>query len=388
MQKLKKLTAFCLAAAMLAMFTGCGDMTWSYKTNDISLTAGTYIFNLMNSYYEAYGLVSTPDEVDDILNEMVKEDTDGAVEKTVEQFALQGADEATMRMIAVEALFKKYDLKFATDDNAMLDTYGKSAWSSMKQTCEEFGISEESFMYCYAEASTKSNQVFKAVYGKDGEKYVSDKELIEYYKSKYSGYAYFSLSANQYDDEGNATPRSDEEMKQAEKDFKSYVEMINKKDKSYKDTVKQYMEDYSEAQDPTMSGSYSEDDKYLDKDVLAALKKLKEGEAKLVKTGEGDTTIYYMVYKPATDDIIDFLDAEDDDAAETADTPTEETDDDGIRALKTGYSHESLLSDMKSDEYKDFLIEYANSLGVQKNNNVLKTFTPKLFVQDKDSDSD
>ena len=66
MQNLKKLTALSVAAAMLTMFSGCGDQSWSYKTENVSLSAGTYIFNLLNSYYEAYGKVDTPDEVEDI----------------------------------------------------------------------------------------------------------------------------------------------------------------------------------------------------------------------------------------------------------------------------------------------------------------------------------
>ena len=47
MQNLKKLTALSVAAAMLTMFSGCGDQSWSYKTENVSLSAGTYIFNLL-----------------------------------------------------------------------------------------------------------------------------------------------------------------------------------------------------------------------------------------------------------------------------------------------------------------------------------------------------
>ena len=104
MENLKKLTAFSLAVAMLAAFSGCGDQTWSYRTKDVSLSAGTYIFNLMNGYYEAYGMVDTPDEVDDILKEEVT-DSDDDVTKTVEQFALDSADEDTLKMVAVEDIF-------------------------------------------------------------------------------------------------------------------------------------------------------------------------------------------------------------------------------------------------------------------------------------------
>lgn len=389
MENLKKLTAVSLVAAMLTMFSGCGDQTWSYKTNDVSLSAGTYIFNLMNGYYEAYGLVETPDEVDDILSEKVT-DSDTEVTKTIEQFALDSADEETTKMIAVEELFKKYNLSLDTDDNAISESYADQVWSTMKQTCEEYGISKESFTYCYAEYSVKSNQVFEYLYGKDGDEYVSDDNLIDYYKSKYTGYAYFSLSMTDYDDEGNAVAKSDDEVKAAEKNFKAYADLINKDKKDYKDAVLQYTKDYETSYDPTYSGSYNKDDNNLNEDVAASLDKLKEGQAEFVKSGEGADATYYLVYKPVTNDIIDFLDDEDEedtdssdelvlDTTETSDTPSAEVE---INGLKTGYSHTSLLQDMKSDDFKEYLLNYAKSLNIQKNSAVVDKFKPKMFVKD------
>ena len=398
MQNLKKLTALSVAAAMLTMFSGCGDQSWSYKTENVSLSAGTYIFNLLNSYYEAYGKVDTPDEVEDILSEQVT-DSDTEETKTVEQYALDGADKETTKMIAVEELFKKYNLELDKDDYDNYSSYSKQVWGQMKKTCEEYGISEESFNYCYSEYQVKSSQVFEALYAKDsGEKFVKDDELISYYKDKYTGYAYFSLSMTDYDDEGNATPKSDAEIKKAEKYFKAYAKEINKDKKSYEDVVNEHINNYDLTSDPTSSGCYNKDDNNLTKEVADSLDKLKEGEAEFVKSGEGDSQIYYLVYKPVTDDIIDFLEYDDgeDDDSETADEPaeeeaveTEDTADESVEvfALKTGYNRISLLQDMKGDEFKDFLIEYAGGLNVQKNSVILDKFKPKMFVKDKE-DSD
>ena len=385
MENLKKLTAFSLAVAMLAAFSGCGDQTWSYRTKDVSLSAGTYIFNLMNGYYEAYGMVDTPDEVDDILKEEVT-DSDKDVTKTVEQFALDSADEDTLKMVAVEDIFKKNNLKLDTDDTALAETYVGQVWSTMKQTCEKYGISEESFNYCYVEAPAKSEKVFEFLYGKDGSEAVSDDALIEYYKDKYTGYAYFSLSMTDYDDEGNAVPKSDAEVKKAEENFKAYADMINNDKKSYKDAVLKYTEDYSLSSDPTYSGSYNKEESNLAEDVTASLDNLGEGQAEFVKSGEGEDAIYYLVYKPVTDDIIDFLADEDDDSAdtvETTDTASAETE---IYDLKTGYSRSSLLEEMKSDDFADYLKNYASGIGVEKNPAVVDKFKPKLFVKDDDED--
>ena len=385
MENLKKLTAFSLAVAMLAAFSGCGDQTWSYRTKDVSLSAGTYIFNLMNGYYEAYGMVDTPDEVDDILKEEVT-DSDDDVTKTVEQFALDSADEDTLKMVAVEDIFKKNNLKLDTDDTALSEMYVGQVWSTMKQTCEEYGISEESFNYCYVEAPAKSEKVFEFLYGKDGSEAVSDDALIEYYKDKYTGYAYFSLSMTDHDDEGNAVSKSDNEIKKAEENFKAYADMINNDKKNYKDAVLKYTEDYSLSSDPTYSGSYNKEESNLAEDVTASLDNLGEGQAEFVKSGEGEDAIYYLVYKPVTDDIIDFLADEDDDSAdtvETTDTASAETE---IYDLKTGYSRSSLLEEMKSDDFADYLKNYASGIGVEKNPAVVDKFKPKLFVKDDDED--
>ena len=189
-----------------------------------------------------------------------------------------------------------------------------------------------------------------------------------------------------YDDEGNAVPKSDAEVKKAEENFKAYADMINNDKKSYKDAVLKYTEDYDLSSDPTYSGSYNKEDSTLTEAVTAPLDNLKEGQAEFVKSGEGEDAIYYLVYKPVTDDIIDFLDDEDDDSSdvvETSDTASAETE---IYDLKTGYSRSSLLEEMKSDDFADYLKNYASGIGVEKNPAIVDKFKPKLFVKDDDEE--
>ena len=47
MKNIKRAAAAALAALMLAAGSGCGDQSWSYRSGDVSLTAGTYIYNLL-----------------------------------------------------------------------------------------------------------------------------------------------------------------------------------------------------------------------------------------------------------------------------------------------------------------------------------------------------
>ena len=388
MKNIKKLTAAILAVAMLVVCAGCGDQSWSYKTDNASLKAGVYIYNLMDGYYQAYDKVESPDEVKDILKEEVTESGDSP--KSVEQYALDKADEKTLEMIAVEDLFNKYGLEFNESDFEASKSYVSGYWGSMKKSLESYGISEESFYYCMIGYSIKYSQVLEYLYGKNGDKALSDDDLIKWYKDKYTGYAYFSMSKSNTDADGNSVEKTDDEWKKAHTDFNNYVKMINNDKKDYKDVILKYTSDYELTSDPTSSGSYNKESSMLADEVKKALDGLKEGEAAFVQSDEDDQI--YLVYKPVTDSIVDFLEKDEEKntdtdssaAVETSDT-AEDTSSIYVYDLKTGYSHLSLLQEMKEDEYKDYLKEYANSINVQKNNAVVGKFGPKMFVS-KDSD--
>lgn len=392
MKKMKKFTAAVLAAAMLAVFAGCGDQSWSYRTDNVSLSAGTYIYNLLNAYYEAYDLVESPDEAKDILKEEVTDSDENT--KTVEQYSYDAADETTIKMIAVEDLFKTYGLELDQTEYDTAISYTDQFWNNIKLQFEDYGISQESFNYCYAEYNVKYGQVFEYLYGKDGGEYITDEELTEYYKNKYEGYAYFTLSMADVDEEGNSIAKSDEEFEKAQKDFDGYVKMINKDKKSYEDVVLQYTSDYELTTDPTYSGSVEKEDRTkLPADIIDAYDSLKEGEAAMVKSGEDATTLFYFIYKPATDDVVDFLEeeedsesgSEEDSASGSDDIEIVETTDEAsysvyVYPLKSGYSHYTLLNEMKGDDFDEYLLAHAAGLNVSKNSAVVKKFKPKMFV--------
>ena len=386
MNNIKRMAAFVLAAVMLVVFAGCGDQSWSYRTGDTSLSAGTYIINLLNAYYEAHDKVESPDEVKKILDAEI-EDSDGE-KKTVEQYAIDEADKTTMKMLAVEELFKQYGLELDQTEYEYNKSYIGSAWGYNKEMFESYGISEESFLYVMVEYSVKYGQVFEKIYGKDGEKAVSDEEMTKYFSDKYTGYAYFNVSmATEDEATGESVAKSDEEFARAKAYLQTYADMINKDGKSYEDVVKAYMNDFNFATDPTLSGSVELETATLNEAVLDTLKSLDDGKAAFVPYGEGGTASFYFVYRPTTESIIDFLDSDDTDEGTIAvDTFDEASSTAHVAPLKSGYSHSSLLSEMKKEEFEDYLLEFANNLPVEKNDAILNSFKPKMFVQ-KNSDN-
>lgn len=381
----KKFAALALAAAISVSASGCADQSWSYKTDSVTLTAGAYIFNLLNGYYEAADLIESPDEVKDKLSAEVRKESDDEL-KTVEQYTYDYADDAALKMLAVETLFDKYGLTLDETEDEAAHSYADQVWSTAKKTLEGYGISEESFTYCYADYNVKSGQVFEYLYGEKGEKYVKDEEIVDYFKNNFTGYAYFSVYMYETDEDGNSVAKSDEEFEKTKNDLEGYADLINKDGKTYYDAVNAYIKDYSSEIDPTYSGSFKNDSfaTGLDNDTSKMLVNMKEGEAKVVMTGEGASAIYYLIYKPAYDDIEDYLDP-------TVESPeyksTPNADGIEIYNLKSGETHYSLLNDMKKDDYDKYLVEYGKSLNPKRNDAALKKYKAKMFITD-DSDSE
>lgn len=383
MNNTKKLTAIALAAVMAVSASGCADQSWSYKTDDVSLTTGTYIYNLLNGYYEADALIESPDEVDDHLKAEVK-GSDSDEVKTVEKYAYDVADETTKRMLAVESLFTEYGLTLNETEDTAARGYADQVWSTSKKTLEGYGISQDSFNYCYAEYSVKYGQVFDYTYGKDGSRYVKDDELRKYFNDNHTGYAYFTVSMAETDEDGNSVAKSADEMKKTESDLNKYADLINKDGKTYFDAVSAYIKDYSAEVDPTYSGAFKNGEAAtgLDDDTSLIIEGLKEGEAKVVKTGEDATTLFYFLYRPKNTELEDYFDE-----TSTSTDYNGKKNEDGVLIydLKSGYTRYTLLDEMKGDDFKDFLKERAASLNIQKNDAALKKYSPKMFIT-KDSD--
>ncbi len=374
-----------LAAAMAVSAAGCADQSWSYKTNDASLSTGTYIYNLLNGYYEAYDLVESPDEAKDILEVEVTGSDDDAQTKTVEQYAYDVADKTSMRMLAVEDLFKNYGLEFDETQDEAAKSYASQVWTTAKKTLEGYGIGEESFNYCYADYMVKYGQVFDYLYGQDGEKYVTDEDLNKYFTDNYHGYAYFSVDMSDTNDDGETVAKSDEEFEKAESSFKKYADMINTKGKDYKAVVTQYIKDYELDSDPTSSGSLKADDSTaIDADVVEKINELEEGKADVVKTGENETTKYYLVYRPKNSEIEDYYD---DDSSFGIPVTSEDDDEVFVYDLKSGHTRTSLITEMKSDDFEQYLDDHAKAISVQKNDAALKKYKAKMFVT-KDTDEE
>ncbi len=382
MNNAKKIASLIVSISMMACATGCGDQSWSYKSGDVSLSAGSYIYNLLNGYYEGYDLVESPDEIKkkDLLSTEVKDSDEE--KKTLEQYALDMADETSLRMVAIEQLFSEYDLELDETEDEAARSYADQVWTTAKKTLEGYGIGEESFTYCYADYSVKYGQVFEHLYGAEGEKAVSDDELRDYFANNFKGYAFFSYSMSETNSDGESVAKAPEEFTRAENNFAEYAEMLNSGE-DYKKVARAFSSEYGFTYDPTYSGAFKNEDENTTfaQEVYDAVMSLDEGKATVVTTGEDATKVYYLVYRPKNADIEDYLKTE----SSYYNTNTEDNDDEVyIYDLKSGYTRYTMLDKMKSDDFKTFLTDKANSMGIKKNESAIKKYKVKMFIKDDD----
>lgn len=382
MKNFTKFTAVILVF-IIALSTAACSLTpqWSYKTDDQELAVGVYIYALYSAYQQAQSFAQETEGYDSeagtydgdksFLNVQITDD-DG-VTATADQWITEQADKTLRSLLAVEKEFKRLG---ATIDEATMQNYEASAkeyWdygpyysmygeqykSPYSETFEPLGVSYESFKYFYT-ASAKQQAVFDALYGVDGEKAVSDKELTKYFVDNYTSYTFFN--SNLYEDveettddgttQANSVALSDDEIADIEAQYQGYVDSVNA-GADVADAVDAYMADNNLESDPSTSNVEIMSESTIGDDLVDAIEKLDDNQASYKIIGEGDTKSIYFFYKESIkNQIKDYIDDE--------------------------YNRDSVLSSYKNEEFEEYLDEVAASLDLSVNSAV-KKYKPAMF---------
>ena len=147
-----------------------------------------------------------------------------------------------------------------------------------------------------------------------------------------------------------------EEIAKHEKNFKGYVEDI-KKGKSIDDVKKAHMDDYKLSQDTAVTAVENLANSAIGEDLIKAIEALKDGEASYKIIGEGANQVIYFFYKESI-------------KKQTANYLSNEAD------------FESVLGDMKGDEYKSYINKLAQGIKLEKSRFVDK-YDPSMFEAEK-----
>jgi len=344
---------------------------YSYKTDDVELSIGVYIYYLQNAYSEAQTLAQKSDKYDSEAGtydgsksflKMEITDDDG-VTAVAEDWI---KDKAAEYMNEAVAVYHEYNELGATLDEASASYYEnmyESYWDSISESYEKYGISYDSFILAGITIPLMRSAVFEKEYSENGPHAVADDDLQKFFNENYTSYKYFS--ANLYtseetpvtDAEGNEstettdTAMSDDEVKGYQDNFKKYADQISSGSKTISEVLDAYNEAYG------AEATLTEDIKKIDEDTTDELEKaisaLKEGETKSVIIGDdANTRQIYLIYRAPISDEKDYT--------------------------KDSNNRLSVISEMKTDEFNDLLQSIAAELTVTKSS-AMNSYMPSMF---------
>lgn len=336
MKIIKKLTVAFLSLALIFSTTACSDLTWSVKTDDNTLAIGVYIYYMSSAYSEAYYKVE--DHSGDILSQTIED-------KNASDWIKDTALDSCKKLLAVEKLLKDAGSSLTEDELATADSTTSAQWNQYGKTYESFGVSKESFNRAYSIYNQEYLKLFNSTYGPDGTKAVSDEELKNFFTENYINYSYISKDFVKDDSE----QMSDEEKSEVENKFNSYLDSLN--NGSTMDKIAEtYKADYSLDNNPLTSDvSKLDENSTLPEEVSNALKEMESNTSKVIKT---DSTCY-LIHKGNINDNIDKLEKE----------------------------RDSILANMKSDEFSNMVKETSDSLNVNINQKAINKYQPSIFSQ-------
>lgn len=375
-----KIGSFALAVLMCltAVFAvGCVPASlnkeWAYKTSDNELAIGVYIYSLNLAYSQAQSFAS--DQLDDYstansdwLDKEI-EDDDGN-KQVAKDWIKEQAETMCKNYLVIDELLAKSDLSLSTDDTASAEEQAETYWNvgqyasygyimPMKDDLEPFGISLESFAYATTLYSAKYSKLFDNTYGKGGTEEVSDSELTDFFTENYVDYSYFTVNLYESttDESGTSADKalSDEDAKKITDELDGYAKEING-GSSYSDVIEKYMENNDIESDPSTSNVENINASSLGDEVLDALKELKSNSASTLKVGSGDSAVYYLIYKnDINNDVNDYI--------------------------KSDTNRPTVLSNMKSEDFKDYIDDLADKLECEANTSVLDKYKADLFFE-------
>ena len=355
---------------------------YSYKTDDVELPIGVYIYYLYNAYNEAQSLAQKSDKYDSeegtydgnkSFLQLEITDDDGKTAVAEEWIKDKAAD----YMNKAVAVYHEYNLLGATIDEAQESEYRKSykdywengyeyygyAQPALKETYEPYGIGFDSFFLVSVTINLMSDSVFDAEYAVGGPKGVSDEELHKYFEDNYTSYHYFS--ANLYvsteqpvvGEDGTETtqtvntPMPQDEVDKYTADFTAYASELEGGAK-FSDILDKYNEAYSAS--ATSTDNITKMDADTTDELQKAIIALEPGKAQQLIIGtEEDSRQIYLIYKEPIADVTESYFAED-----------------GKR--------DSVLSDMKSDDFKKLLADVAATLSIDVSS-ACNDYKPSMF---------
>ena len=374
MSVLKRITAGLTALSLVAVCTGCKNITTAMTIGDYVVPAGVYLYYLNSAYNTA--LSQLKEEHEDLDTEDIDAVKASTLEgKDVRTWCEDKAVEFCADFVATETKFDELGLSLDATTKSSIDSMMDYYWQSYEETMTANGISQESFKKVMT-SSYKSQEIFDYYYAVGGEEGVTEDELKDYYikNNIRAQYVVFDL----HDGEGNLLKSDDKaKMKKLVEDYQkradnayksggaeavmSEMDAIQEDYALYKESVAAEESAAAETADTTV-----EEDTIIEETVAAqdaprfvTMEEVTSEEENTTDTTEPSTE-EETVDSDADDsaDETDETDAEDD----TADSDTEsETDETADSETADDSATEDETTDSDADTDDDALLEDADA---------------------------
>lgn len=342
----KRAVAFLLAVVLSLSLTGCYDenLTWAAKKGDVEMPIGAYIYLMSVAYNEAAAMIDSETKVADATIE--GEDAETWIRNRTMEYV--------NRYFWIEEEMDRLGLELTEEDYSNASSTTSTYWNYYGSAFEGYGIAESSFDLAYSQYNKKYERVFAALYGDGGERDLSDEEIAEHFRSTYYNFEYFTIDLTTTDADGNSVDLTEEEIEELTKTLEDgRVSVLN----GSTDT-----ETFAEA----TALSYGEDSSYTSNIMNvsnmatyympdAFIEAVMETAENEIAVFEASGCMVFLHKLPISDMEEEVL-----------------ADEDNILQL---------MSELKSEEYKEYVETTANTIeGIEMNESAIKRYKPSMFA--------
>ncbi len=344
MSKFKKILAAISSLAIALSLTACADTSWASKINGTEISAGVYIFYLINGQKDASTKVS--DSSKDVFSQKI-----GDVDATT--YIKDYATNECKRLVAISDKFNQLGLALTDTDKKAIANTVNNIWDQNEKYYTNNGISKKS-VSTIVDASTKETKIFEKLYEANGLEPVPQADIDAKFNSEYARIKMIPLPLT--DKEGNALSTEDKAKLLDKAD--AYSERLKKGEK-FNDIYDEYLKSVSSSTDTsgTADDPYKNEMivysgyQYLDANTVSEALKMKTNDILVLKS----TSYYFLIQK------LNLLERDD---------------------LKKNY-RTTILHDIKDTDFEKILSDIYSKYTIEKNEDAYNRYDPKKVVNKK-----
>jgi len=340
-----KICAFVCALAVGLTVTGCADTTWALKDGDITIPTGVYNYYLLGGASTVQALASSANAASS--GSTVSDIWSQTVSKTnAVTWTMNSALESCKELVAIEKLCASRKITLSSTEKTSASSTASTSYGSYTSLFTKNDISETSIQRIAKDMYLKQ-ALFTSYYGTNGDKAVSEGDIEDYYTknfahikqifiAKFNTSTYAALTG---DDLTAAEKKAKEAYAAASADVKNFSTYVTKYNQDTGMTSNP--DGYIFSKKTAVDSNHNYDTKFTD---LAF--SLKVGAVGMSESDMG----WFIEYRVETD-------------------PKASTFTDSMK--------ETVLSEMKNDEFEKIITDQVAKETFQQNEKTMNYYNPK-----------